>query len=426
MRSAATDPTPSPQVTQGRSSSQGWGILALLVASICINYIDRANLSAAAQDLARELSLNDKAIGVLLGSFFWTYALFQIPSGWLIDKFNVYWVYAAGYFVWSAATALTGFAHSYNAILGLRLLLGLAEACAYPSYSKIIVSGFSEAQRGLPNALIDAGSKLGPFLGLLIGGGIIAAYGWRMMFISIGGVSLLWLIPWVLSIRAGGSLSSAHAIKKGGPGVLEIFTKAPAWGTFFGLLGSNYAWYFMLTWLPTYLRRERSYSTEMMATLGSIPFLAVAASSVLGGVLSDMLIMRGGSVTLVRKGFVVTGLLMSTLLFPSAVVKDPTMALILLTAACLSFGLFTSNVWALTQTLAGPQAAGKWTGIQNTFGNVSGVLAPAITGWIVAETHSFTGAFIGACIALMLSAASYVFLVRKVAPITWKDAVQTD
>lgn len=419
MHSAATDPPSGPDLTK-RASGQGWWILALLVASICINYIDRANLSAAAQDLAKELTLNDKAIGALLGSFFWTYALFQIPSGWLIDKYNVYWVYAAGYFVWSAATALTGFAHSYTTILGLRLLLGFAEACAYPSYSKIIVSDFPEARRGLPNALIDAGSKLGPFLGLLIGGSIIAAYGWRVMFIAIGGVSMLWLIPWIWSVRAGGAMTSAASMKTGGPSVLEIFTKAPAWGTFFGLLCSNYAWYFMLTWLPTYLRRERSYSTEMMATLGSIPFLAVAAASVFGGTLSDILISRGASVTRVRKGFVVTGLTFATLLFPAAVVKDATIALILLTAACLSFGLFTSNVWAVTQTLAGTQAAGKWTGIQNTFGNVSGVLAPSITGWIVAETHSFLGAFIGACIALLLSAASYVFLVRNVAPVEWK------
>jgi MFS transporter, ACS family, D-galactonate transporter len=402
--------------------NQGWWLLTLLVISICINYIDRANLSAAAEDLALELTLGPKEMGILLSSFFWTYAAFQIPAGWLIDRYNVYWVYGAGYFVWSAATALTGLANTYSVIFALRLLLGLAEAVAYPAYSKIIASGFPESKRGLPNALIDAGSKLGPFLGLLIGGGIIAAYGWRWMFIYIGGLSLLWLIPWVWVIRKGGKLTmAASAQTTGGPGLLEIFTKAPAWGTFIGLLGWNYAWYFMLTWLPSYLRRERAYSAELMATLGSIPFLAVAASSVFGGWFSDYLITRGSSPTVVRKGFIVIGCSGALLLFPAVVVRDPTVSIVLLTSACLVFGLFTSNVWAVTQSLAGASAAGKWTGIQNTFGNLSGIIAPSLTGWIVAETGSFYWAFGVACGALLMSALSYIVLVRKVAPIQWKS-----
>jgi sugar phosphate permease len=101
------------------------------------------------------------------------------------------------------------------------------------------------------------------------------------------------------------------------------------------------------------------------------------------------------------------------------VVEDPKLSLALLTAACLSFGLFTSNIWAVTQSLAGTSAAGKWTGIQNTFGNLSGVLAPYFTGWIVAETHSFLGAFIAACTALLISASSYILLVRRVEPVRW-------
>jgi sugar phosphate permease len=175
----------------------------------------------------------------------------------------------------------------------------------------------------------------------------------------------------------------------------------------------------LLTWLPSYLRRERHYSTETMATLGSIPFLAVAAAAVFGGWLSDFLITRGASPTLIRKGFAVGGLTFATLLFPSAIVRSPDLALILLTAACLSFGMYTSNVWAITQCLAGTAAAGKWTGIQNTFGNLSGILAPSLTGWIVAETHSFMWAFVAACAALIVSATSFLLLVRRVAPVAW-------
>jgi MFS family permease len=395
-----------------------WGLLILLVVSICINYVDRANLSAAVEDLSREFALGPERAGALLSAFFWTYAAFQIPAGWLIDCRNVYRVYAVCYFVWSAATALTGFANSYSTIFGLRLILGGAESVAYPSYSKIIASAFEERQRGLTNALIDAGSKLGPYLGLLIGGKIIAHSNWRVMFISIGVVSMVWLGPWLLAIRGG--VGRRAATTEGGPGLLEIFNRRAAWGTFIGLLCANYAWYFLLTWLPSYFRRERRFSVDEGAVFGSIPFLGVALASVLGGWLSDRLISRGASPGRVRKAFVVSGLLLATLLLPAALASTPQASIALLTAACLSFGLFTSNVWAVTQRLAGPAAAGKWTGIQNTFGNISGILAPFATGFIVQKTHSFFLAFAAACAVLILGACSYLFLVRRVEPVDWR------
>lgn len=410
-----------PKTPSGQRAHSGerWGLLILLVVSICINYVDRANLSAAVEDLSRELALGPERAGALLSAFFWTYAAFQIPAGWLIDRRNVYRVYAVCYFVWSAATALTGFASSFSAIFGLRLLLGAAESVAYPSYSKIIASTFDERQRGLTNALIDAGSKLGPYLGLLIGGKIIAHANWRVMFISIGLVSLIWLGPWLLAIRGG--VAHRATITEAGPGLLEIFKRRAAWGTFIGLLCSNYAWYFLLTWLPSYFRRERRFSVDDMAVFGSIPFLGVALASVFGGWLSDRLISRGASPGRVRKAFVVTGLLMATLLLPAALAPTPSASIALLTAACLSFGLFTSNVWAVTQRLAGPAAAGKWTGIQNTFGNISGILAPFATGFIVQETHSFFLAFAAACAVLILGACSYLLLVRRVEPVDWNQ-----
>ena len=109
-----------------------------------INYIDRGNLSIAASRLATELQLDPEKVGLLLSSFFWTYAAMQIVSGWLIDRFSVYWIFAGGFFIWSAATALTGIAGGFITILALRLLLGMGESVAYPAYSKIIAQGFTE------------------------------------------------------------------------------------------------------------------------------------------------------------------------------------------------------------------------------------------------------------------------------------------
>ena len=125
-----------------------WIILALLVVSVTINYIDRGNLSIAASRLSNELQIDPEKIGKLLSSFFWTYAAMQVVAGWLIDRYPVYWIFAAGFFIWSTATALTGLAGGFLTILALRLLLGIGESVAYPAYAKIIAQGFPETQRG--------------------------------------------------------------------------------------------------------------------------------------------------------------------------------------------------------------------------------------------------------------------------------------
>lgn len=401
-----------------------WIALTLLVVSICINYMDRGNLSVAAHDLSLELRLDPAYTGFLLSAFFWSYASFQIVSGWLIDRYNVNWVYAAGFFLWSLATVLSGLAGTFVELFALRLILGMSESVAYPSYSKIIAGGFPEKQRGMANALIDAGSKVGPAIGMIAGGLILAKFGWRLMFIVIGAVSMIWLAPWCWVIRKRPVAATAETAppiitSESGPGFLDILRQRSAWGTFLGLFAGNYAWYFLLTWLPSYLLTERHYTTEMMAWLGSLPFWGVAVSTIVSGWLSDRWICAGGSPTRVRKTFAIAGLALSTLMLPAAVLENQVAAMSLLIAAWLAFGLFSSNLWAITQTLAGPAAAGKWTGIQNAIGNIAGVAAPLVTGLIVEATGQFFYAFVAVSVVLAVGAASYLFIVGRVEEVDW-------
>ncbi|HYM11311.1 MAG TPA: MFS transporter [Bryobacterales bacterium] len=412
--------TAAQQAAGGHAERVNWWLLALLVASCCINYIDRGNLSIAAPQLAQELSLGPKQLGLLLSAFFWTYAAFQLVSGFLVDHFDVYRVFGAGFFLWSVATALTGFIGSFGALFALRLLLGVGESIAYPAYSRMLASDFPERNRGIANALIDAGSKTGPALGTLIGGLVIARWGWRALFFALGFGAFLFLPPWFLSIPRYQTRFAVAQRQDGGPGFLEIVRVRAAWGTFIGLFAGNYVWYFLLTWLPSYLVMERHYSIRAMAIYGSLPFWGIAVSSIFGGWLSDRLIARGGTPTRVRKSFAVSGLLLCTLLLPAAMVPDMQLSMALLIVACLSFGLFTSNLWAITQTLAGPQAAGKWTGIQNGIGNLAGIAAPFLTGVIVSRTGSFLLAFVAVFFILLLGALAYLVLVGKVEQVAWR------
>jgi MFS family permease len=400
-----------------------WIILTLLVVSVTINYIDRGNLSIAASRLATELQIDPEKIGLLLSSFFWTYAAMQIVAGWLIDRYSVYWIFALGFFVWSAATALTGLAGGFLTIFALRLLLGVGESVAYPAYSKIIAQGIPNEHRGLANGLIDAGCKAGPALGLLIGGLIISHYGWRPLFVGIGLISMLWLIPWIwITIRAArpSNHSVAHSGLEAGPGLLEIARQRSARGTFLCLFCGNYVWYFLLTWLPWYLVRERHYSEAAMGRFGSMAFWAVGLASLISGVISDRLVQRGGSPTFVRKMFAAGGLIGAIVIVGVPLLQSQSASLAVLIFACISFGCYSSHPWLISQTLAGPAAAGRWSGMQNAVGNLAGVIAPWLTGRIVRDTGHFVYAFAVVGVILALGAGSYLLLIGRIEPIVWR------
>jgi MFS family permease len=399
-----------------------WRVLILLVISIFINYIDRSNLSIAAPLLRRELGLDASQLGALLSAFFWTYALCQLfgLAGWLADRFDVGLVFAAGFFLWSSATAITGVVEGFAVLFILRLFLGAGESIAYPCYSKILAGNFPEHHRGVANALLDAGSKLGPALGTLLGGHLVARFGWRPFFIMLGLGCLVWLIPWMIW-RPRDTKTSATA-KEPPPSIGEILSTRSAWGTFLGLFCANYFWFFLLTWLPSYLVDERHFSLDKMANIGSIAYFAIATATVISGFTSDRCIAAGMSVTRVRKTITASGLAFSTVILPVAVVTDQTVAISLLMVACMAFGVFCSNHWAMTQTLAGPRAAGRWTSLQNGVGNLAGITAPWLTGVSVKQTGSYYVAFLIAAAIVLIGAFMYAFVIGKVEQVQFKEA----
>jgi MFS family permease len=391
-------------------SAKEWRVLILLLLSALINYIDRTTLSVAATDIQRELHLTNTQVGALQAAFFASYALCQLSflAGWVVGRFHVGWVLACGFLLWSGATVLTGAAPVFAVIFGLRLLLGIGESVTYPSYSRILANEYPEYHRGFANAIIDSGTKVGPALGILIGGLLVSQVGWRIFFFVLGGGSLLWLLPWAAWMPRGKGVAARENASQV-PSIRLILSERSAWFTAFGLFCGNYYWYFLLTWLPAYLEKERHFPKSKMALLGWLPFLCIAVSCVWAGWLSDRLIARGGSPTRVRKSFAGTGLGFATILVPVVLVRDPNLAIGLLMLACISYGVYTSNLWAITQSLAGPRAAGKWTSFQNGFGNLAGVLAPSVTGFVVDRTGEFYLAFVVAAAFALTGAAMFVF-----------------
>ncbi|MGB2620933.1 MAG: MFS transporter [Candidatus Acidiferrum sp.] len=414
--SASASPTAPSDLALAKALSP---VAALLALSVFINYIDRGSLSIAAPALKTELLLSPWQLGILLSSFFWTYTGFQIVSGWMVDRFNVNWVIAGGFFLWSIATAATGLAHGFAMLLAVRLFLGIGESVAFPSYSKILAKHFPESLRGRANSLIAAGIAGGPAFGIFFGAMLIARYGWRPFFVGLGLLCLLWLFPWLVWMPKGPGIAVAPGARA--PSITEILEHRSAWGTFGGLFSYNYLSYFLLTWLPFYLVRERHFSMDKMGRIGGAAYLTLAVSALISGWASDVWIAAGASPTRVRKTFAALGLALASCFCLAVVVFafDPRLALFFLFATCAAAGLCTSNLWAITQTLAGPQAAGKWTGLQNFVGNLAGIVSPALTGFVVERTGHFFWAFAAASAVLMAGAVSWAFIVGPVEPVQW-------
>lgn len=396
--------------------------VGLLGVSVFINYIDRGNLAIAAPLLQDDLRLQPAQLGLLLSSFFWTYASFQILSGWLVDRYNVNWVLAAGFFVWSAATATTGMVHGFAVLLLLRLILGAGESVAFPSYCKILAKHCPECVRGRANAFISSGIAAGPAFGIFFGARLVARFGWRPFFIGLGLLSLLWLLPWARWMPNGPGLPAQSS--GAAPSLLRILEERSAWGSFVGLFAYNYLSYFLLTWLPYYLVHARGFSMTTMGNIGGATYGTLAASALVCGWLSDFWMAQGGNLTIVRKTFAALGLAIASVscIAVELFASNSRLAISFLFLTCAAAGLCTSNLWAITQTIAGPHGAGKWTGLQNFAGNLAGIVSPALTGWVVQRTGNFFWAFAVTAVVLLLGAFSWTFVVGAVAPIQWEGS----
>jgi MFS family permease len=248
----------------------------------------------------------------------------------------------------------------------------------------------------------------------------MARFGWRPFFIVLGLATMLWLLPWLVWMPRGPGLGASTS-SENSPGMWEIVERPSVWGTCGGLFTLNFLFYFMINWLPTYLVQERRFSMDRVATVG-FAYLIAAVMSPIAGWLSDRWISAGATPTLVRKSFMIGGQAGCAAALFGCVVAGPDVAFLLLLVAGLAFGFSNSQTWAITQTLAGPNASGKWTGIQNFAGNWAGILGPIVTGFIIERSGGFFWAFTITVAVGLLGCLCWVWVVGPVAQVPWKAA----
>lgn len=392
--------------------------LALLLVAVVVNYVDRGNLSIAAPLLKEEWHISPSQLGVLFSAFFWTYTAMQLVSGWVVDRFDVNRVIALGYVVWSLATAATGLARDFAMLLVMRLLLGIGESVIIPGSSKILARSLPESSRGIANGLLFTAMQGGAVVGTLGCGLLMARYGWRPAFIGTGLVSLLWLPAW----RRWMPRSRVTTAVLGMPKMIEIARRRSFWGAASGAFCISYLLYFTVMWLPFYLVHERHLTLTGMTKMASLYYLTNAVVAALTGLVTDLCIRRGGSPSLVRKSAMALGwgIAAVSLGLWAAAGMNAYQSFMLFTA--IGAGISSSGSFAFAQTLAGPQAAGQWVGMQNFIGNLAGVIGPALTGVLVERTGHFAAALAVMAVISVLGGLSWVFWVGRLEEQTWATA----
>ena len=395
-------------------------IVLLVTASVFINYIDRGNLATAAPLVQDDLHLTPSQLGMLFSAFYFSYVPFMPATGWLADRFGAKIVLGAGVAIWSIATLSTGFATGFVALLGLRLLLGLGESCAFPCATKIIADAVSVGRLGIANGVMGFGYLVGPAVGTFIGGYMMTIVGWRMVFITFGLLSLLWLLPWrTIVISAPVKMNDAGEPT---PSFREILSRRALWGASLGHFASNYVYYFILSWLPFYLVKSRGFSIESMTAVASFAYVLNAASALFMGWLADRWIKAGVSATLIYKSIMGITHVVGFACMAGMLLLPERGCIAALFIFCIVAGCSYPGIFAIPQIIAGPQATGRWVGVQNAVGNTAGLIAPVATGFLVDRTGLFDVAFGLAAAVNILGFIGWVVLLPKVAPLRWQTA----
>jgi MFS transporter, ACS family, D-galactonate transporter len=426
-----------------------WTMIFMCFLANVINFVDRANLAIAAPSIRAELGLDAVGMGLVLSAFFWTYAFLQLPAGWFIDKVGVRVSLALAVGWWSAFTIATGAARGLAQLVGVRLMLGVGEAAAIPSFAKVAFNWFPRSERGLASSIFDSGSRVGSALSLPLVAWLISIVGWRGSFVITGGLGVVWALAWWFIYRdperyraiAPAAVDALLAQRAAPPTVttsttesagtvswLDLFRYRTVWGMMIGLFCLNFAIYFFITWFPSYLLQSRGFSLASLGTWGMLPALLAIPGGWLGGLVSDGLFKRGWSATAARKTCLVIGMLLSSSIALSAFVQSTWACLALFALAYASLSFAGANVWTLVGEVAPtPAHVASLGGIQNFAGNLAGIFITTFTGVMLAITKgSFVIPLMVAGSLCLVGALSYLFVVGKVEPLPLLPRVRAE
>ena len=372
----------------GEAGVNRWAILALLAIGAVIAFVSRTNIASAltVPAFVEQFGLTDLDRGTVNSAFFWSYAVMQIPMGWVVDRYGVKIPYAVCFLIWCLASAATGMTTTLYGLIAMRLVVGAAEGVVVPASYRWIRHHFAEGENGLAVGIYMLGTKLGPALGAPLAVWLIQAYDWRLMFLIAGLAGVIWLAPWMLFVEndvpkpmVAGETRPKQATASMG----AILSSPLVWGTIVINFCYNYFTFYCMTWMPAYLVEARHLSLQKMSLYSFFSFLGIAIVALAAGWVADIMIKRGGDAVIVRKGFVIAGFAVACTELFGAQTDSLDWALFWNVVSLSGLGLATANHLALCRlTLIPKPAVGMVTGVQNVSTSLAGIVAPILSGWL--------------------------------------------
>ena len=412
---------------------RGW-VYALTLALVTINYMDRSALGVVAQAVRGEFSLSPVQMGFLFSSFLWTYVIFLLPIGILLDRFTARNINAIGITFWSLAMMATAGVWSFATLIVARMVMGAGEATSIPSCGRIVREWMPAQERGVANAFWSAGSFLGPAIGAIITASITAAWGWRAAFIILGALGFIWLacnliwfdrpekVSWlsederkkIVSERSAGTPDEVGI--HGNPAVIAELLRSPSmWGTMIAQAAGIYTLYLLLFWLPSYLQDTKHLTIMKTGLYTAVPWAIAVPVSIVLGLVSDRLLKNHTLLAGGRRGMVILCVLLSATLAFVPFTNDTTTILALFALSLSGINAAISlNLSLVTDLVHRARDVGKAIGLCILAGNLCGLIAPIVTGYVVSGLGSYDWALWIAGILLAIGALALATMTRDV------------
>ena len=423
--------TPAPQTTSLQHSKvpcRRWSIALLLGFGVLVNYFDRVNLSVSRDALQDAFGMSAVMFGYLSSAYNWTYAILQLPSGLLLDRFGVRRVGIVSTIVWSIASFGAAISMGVGSLFGARLLLGVGEAPTFPGNAKAVGYWFPKGERSLATAMFDAAAKFSSAIGIPVQGLLLLHYGWRWNIAATGLISVAYFALFyafyrnpsedklltaeerAFIVRGGAQPEDPVRAAKGAP-LAYLLRQRQVWGLTLGFASYNYCFYLLLTWLPSYLSTTHHVDLLHSALYTSIPWIiATMLDLAVGGWLVDALIRRGSNPVRVRQVVLIGGTALGLGILGTANAHSVAIAVFWISVSIGGLSAASPVGWSIPSLIAPKESVGTLGGILNFGNQLAGIAAPIVTGYVVQATHSFFWAFAAAGIFLLIGIAGYVFL----------------
>ncbi|MBE5251901.1 MFS transporter [Mixta mediterraneensis] len=436
--------------TTAKKTNIRWMVVAALFFVTLINYADRASISLAGPGMAKDLGLNAVDMGIIFSAFGWAYVLFQLPGGWLLDRYGSKLIYSLSIFFWSLFTLMTGLAGFVTGgaalivVFCLRFMVGASEAPSFPANSRIVAAWFPATERGTAAAIFASAQYGATVFFAPLMGWLAHTFGWHSVFTVLGLIGIAFLPVFrklvhdplkhpqanqaeIEHIEAGGALVNMDRADNQRPRLSylkQLLTSRMMLGIYLAQYCLNAIGFFFITWFPVYLVQEKQMTIMKAGFVAAIPAVCGFLGGILGGFCSDLLIRRGMSLSLARKLPIVCGMLLCSVMVACNYTDSETAVIAIMAASFLGKGIGGMG-WTVNADTAPKEIAGLSGSVLNTFSNASSITTPIIIGFILQITGSFNGMLWFVIAHALVVAICYLFVVGRIQRFTLRHDEQT-